>query len=534
MFDKLTELLSKGEYQEALYEFQEEYFYIDELSPSDVAKLRVLEASIWEGLNDGASEVEALYKGLSFDYTNYEIYYMLGLYYQNINVNWAYLCMEMALKYCNVGEDRAVIESSFDVIKNKPGVRVRGTSVVILSYNDLEIMRMCLDSVENYAPLESTEIIVVDNASTQEGVRDYLLEKEKTSRLKLKLILNDENVGFPKGCNLGAGYANTENDIFFLNNDAVLMPLSLFWLRMGLYDSRDVGATSALSNKASLQDFDHRAFTSFVGVMADMAGVDKQEYSKIYESLIKNSDVAWHRLTDTKIALSLFQQFVLLQELHSKNQYVNVFRLTAFAVLVSRKALNDVSFDGQIFDELYSPGYFEDDDLGIRIACAGYKQYICKNSYIFHNGGGGDGFSAHSDAMEESRKKFEEKWGFDIWSFSLPWDSACQEVLRLSELNKGMLKVLDFGCGFGANASFIKSKTPNVYIAGVCANSFAAGIAGKIADEVAFGEANTVRLPWEDHSFDVVIAEKTYVSRGQIGRYLKQGGIAICEDEFPL
>ena len=127
-----------------------------------------------------------------------------------------------------------------------------------------------------------------------------------------------------------------------------------------------------------------------------------------------------------------------------------------------------------------------------------------------------------------------EKWGFDIWGYCLPWFSACNEIIRLADLNKGMLKVLDFSCGLGANASYIKSVEPNVHISGVCANSFAAGIASNIVDEVAFGDANTTRLPWGDHSFDVIIAERGFVSGGQIGRFLKPGGVYINDENFPL
>ncbi|ADL35042.1 hypothetical protein bpr_I2309 [Butyrivibrio proteoclasticus B316] len=111
MFDKLSDLISQGELQDALYEFQDEYFHINERTPSEAARLCVLEASIWEGLNDGTAELTALYNGLHYDHTNYEIYYMLGLYYMNINVNWAYLCLEMALDYCTDDGDVQIMRA---------------------------------------------------------------------------------------------------------------------------------------------------------------------------------------------------------------------------------------------------------------------------------------------------------------------------------------------------------------------------------------------------------------------------------------
>lgn len=531
MFEKLTELISTGEIQEALYEFQDQYFHIQELSSSDASKLCVLEASIWEALNDGTAELSALYKGLGYDHTNYEIYYMLGLYYTHINVNWAYLCMEMALDHCTDEEDRKVIESSFDALKGTPGLRVRGTSVMILSFNDLELVKKCLESVEKYAPSGSTEVVVVDNASTEAGVIDYLkdIDENRISySLPIKIIFSSENLGFPKGCNLGERAADKDNDVFFLNNDAILTPLSLFWLRMGLYDNRNVGAVSAFSNSASLQEIDTGDFESFILDNTELQG----KRDDILSALKADEGKPWHKIVGVETSYDSFCMYSLAKEIEFKNPYVKTFRLTGFALLVSRAALDSVITEGQVFDETFSPGYFEDDDLGMRLACAGFEQYICKNSYIYHNGGGG--FEGHADAMERGREKFEAKWGFDVWGFSLPWQSACNEVIRLSRSNKGILKVLDFSCGLGANASYIKSIAPDIYIAGVCPNSFAAGIAGLVADSTCFGEANTTRLPWDDHSFDVVIAEKAFVSKGQTGRYLKPSGIVINEESFPL
>ena len=511
MFDKLSEFIAQGEYQEALYEFQEEYFHIEERTPLEAARLCTLEASIWEALSDGTAEFDAISKGLSYDNTNYELYYMLGLYYMNININKAYLCMEQALFYCDVEDDRKVIEASFDEIKYSQGLSVRGLSVMILSYNDLEILEMCIDSIEKNCPRDALEIVVVDNASTQDGVTDYLRKKEKLSEYGFKLIENEENSGFPAGCNLGAAYCNEENDIFFLNNDACVTPGAIFWLRMGLYDNRRVGATGPLSNSASLQEIDASSFDSLI---------PENEKDKENPRL-------WHKKLGPQKAYEIFKTYAATKSAPLRNSYIRSFRLTGFALLISREALNAVSFDGKVFDELFSPGYFEDDDLGIRLARAGFEQYICQNSFVYHNGGGG--FEGHNDAMENSREKFREKWGFDIWDYSLPWLHACDEVLALANEKKGMLRVLDFTCGFGANASYIKSKRKDIYVAGVCNSSFAAGIASLIVDDVTFGELNTVRIPWDDYSFDVVIADKESVSRGQVAHCLRSGGVWIEE-----
>ena len=60
MFEKLTDLITQGDYKEALYEFQEEFLHIDEIPPMDAARLCVLEATLWETLEDPVAEFDAM------------------------------------------------------------------------------------------------------------------------------------------------------------------------------------------------------------------------------------------------------------------------------------------------------------------------------------------------------------------------------------------------------------------------------------------------------------------------------------------
>ena len=502
MYEKLTNLIGEGDYREALYELQDEYLHIDEKNNIDAAKLCVLEASIWEALGDDTAEFDALARGIAYDGSNYELFYMLGLYYKDINVNKAYLCMERALFYCDNIEDRRVIEDSFDEIINSPGFRVRNTSIMILSYNDLALLKKCIESIEKYVPKSSCEIVVVDNASTEEGVVEYLRDKKDNSDFDIKVIACDENLGFPKGCNLGTKYCNKENDIFYLNNDACLTRNALFFLRMGLYDNRDVGAVGPLSNSASLQELPPSEFYKYAG---------------------KEVKDMWHRELGFEKSYEIFKAYAHDHSYPMRNAYIKRFRLTGFALLVSCQAINEVAKDLKVFDEVFSPGYFEDDDLGIRLARAGFAQLVCKNAFVYHNGG--SGFEGQEDALERGREKFKEKWGFDIWGYSLPWFEVADEVIAMVKEKKGSLRVVDFTCGFGSTASYIKSSCPETFIAGVCRNSFEAGISKRLADDVAWGDTNAMKLPWSDRSFDVVIAPKCEVSMGQVMRYLKPDGV---------
>ena len=507
MYDRLKDLIAQGDIQEALYELQNEYVHIEERTRKEAAELCVLEASIWEQLGDGQAELRAIEKGLNFDGGNYELFFMLGVYYRYLNVNKAYLCYEMSAHYCTVAEDKTEILKELENIRSDPAFRVRNLSVMILSYNDLELMKRCVAAVEKYQPEGSTEIVVVDNDSDEEGLWEFLKEKEKSGKGSFKLALLDTNLGFAPGCNMGVLMARDDNDIFFLNNDAVVSPNAIFWLRMGLYENRNVGAVGAVSNSAQSQDMGASFFEEAAG-----------------KPLSDN----WHRDFEIDEALEIFNRAAERNVHIASNSLVRRYKLIGFAVMVSREAIKVVAPDNKVFDERFFPGYFEDDDLGLRIALAGFDQYLCTNAFVYHNGGGG--FAGHNDAMETNRRRFEDKWGFDSWSYVGYWEEVIPHVVDYYLEKKRPLRILDLACGLGATASRIKQILPDAFVAGVCMNSFAAAVAVHMADEVTWGDPNLCNLPWKDNSFDVVISTRENVSSGRVKQCVVPGGINIDEE----
>jgi len=87
------------------------------------------------------------------------------------------------------------------------------TSIIILTFNGLELNKKCIDSI-----LQNTEgdfeIIVVDNDS-QDGTVKYL---KSLSDKQIRVIFNKENTGFARGNNQGAKRA-IGDILVFLNND---------------------------------------------------------------------------------------------------------------------------------------------------------------------------------------------------------------------------------------------------------------------------------------------------------------------------
>ena len=89
-------------------------------------------------------------------------------------------------------------------------------SVIILNYNVRYFLEQCVLSVQKALEGIDGEIIVIDNASSDDSC-----EMMKTKFPNIKLIENKDNLGFPKGNNIGVAQAKGKY-ICILNPDTVV------------------------------------------------------------------------------------------------------------------------------------------------------------------------------------------------------------------------------------------------------------------------------------------------------------------------
>ena len=95
-------------------------------------------------------------------------------------------------------------------------------SVIILNYNVRYFLEQCVLSVQKALDGIDGEIIVIDNASSDDSC-----EMMKTKFPHIKLIENKDNLGFPKGNNIGVAQAKGEY-ICILNPDTVVAEDTFF------------------------------------------------------------------------------------------------------------------------------------------------------------------------------------------------------------------------------------------------------------------------------------------------------------------
>lgn len=478
MKEKLRALIENGQYEEA------EVYLNDNITEDNYDdEIAVFDAIIGLYYGDSQRVWSACANGLILAPDNYELYVIMGEYYLAINMNQAYLCYENALFLCDREEDKASIETIIKQLEESGKVTVKKTSFVILSYNLLEYTKLCIESIRLTVPHSAREIVVVDNAS-EDGSVEWLREQDD-----IILVENTENVGFPKGCNQGACAANKNNDIFLLNNDTVMVDNALFWLRMGLYENEQVGTTGSVSN--------------YCGNMQQVA-----EYVK---------DVG---------QLQIYGKF---NNVPMEYPYEEKLFLIGFALLIKRDVFDKVGF----LDERFTPGNYEDNDYGLRVLKAGYKNVLCKNSFIIHFGSKSfkKEMKKFIDISAINANKFKEKWDINPNYYFYPRKELVELLDEQTEKN---MNILDIGCGCGAMLGYIKGHYPNVKTYGIEIVENAASFAQCIVDEVICADVEQLNFTWEEEFFDYVIMgdvlehlRRPDLVLKRLKRHIKKGGHII-------
>jgi N-acetylglucosaminyl-diphospho-decaprenol L-rhamnosyltransferase len=111
-------------------------------------------------------------------------------------------------------------------------------SIIIVSWNVRDLLRECLRSIDDGRGDLRLEVIVVDGAS-----HDGSPEMVAAEFPWVKLIARSDNVGFPKGNNIGMAQANGRT-LLLLNPDTEIIGDALTKLLNYLDDNPDVGVVA--------------------------------------------------------------------------------------------------------------------------------------------------------------------------------------------------------------------------------------------------------------------------------------------------
>lgn len=221
-------------------------------------------------------------------------------------------------------------------------------AVVILNWNGVDWLKKFLPNVVKYSSSETTRVVVVDNASTDNSVA-YVQEHFPN----IQLVVNDSNGGYAKGYN--DGLKKVEADYFVLLNSDV--EVSENWLQplMQLMDANE--KIAACQPKILSYNEPH-----------------KFEYAGAAGGFIDKFGYAFCR----------GRLFDYIEDEHQQyNQSSEIFWATGACMLVRSKVFFEM---GGLDEDFFA--HQEEIDLCWRMKNAGHKIYYVHNSTVYHVGGG--------------------------------------------------------------------------------------------------------------------------------------------------
>lgn len=236
-------------------------------------------------------------------------------------------------------------------------------SIVIPVYNALQFTSLCIDSIGRNTP-EDHEIVLVDNGST-DGTAEWFAERGEGA-----LVRNSTNRGFAAAVNEGMSVSEG-GVIVILNNDTLVTPGWLSALLGPLRSDSRVGITAPMSNWVTGgQMVNPVPYGSAPSPEIDAFGEDRAR--------------------------------------HFAGLGFGVERLAGLCMAISRDVVDTIGG----FDTAFAIGNFEDDDYSIRARLAGFRLWVCQDSFIHHFGS--QTFALLPDdyraLLSENALRFAAKW----------------------------------------------------------------------------------------------------------------------------
>jgi len=142
-------------------------------------------------------------------------------------------------------------------------------SIIIVNWNVKDYLRQCINSIYKETDRISIEIIVVDNASTDCSVD--MITKEFP---KVRLIRNDENVGFSRANNQGISISNGKY-LLFLNPDTIIINKSIEKLYYFLVMNREAVVVGPMILNADENTIQYQGARTFPTLWNEFCGLSE-------------------------------------------------------------------------------------------------------------------------------------------------------------------------------------------------------------------------------------------------------------------
>jgi GT2 family glycosyltransferase len=285
--------------------------------------------------------------------------------------------------------DRAVTEEDDDMVARRMSFASRQTwseryerivgelslatpraSIVIVTYNNLELNKLCLESVLRSTHYPNYEVIVVDNDST-DGTRAYL-RYMAAQHSHIQVILNQNNEGFARANN--QGIARSTGDYLVLLNNDTIVPSGWLSRLLRHLEHPSIGMVGPVTNA--------------VGNEAKIA----VPYALPYQD--------WTEM----------EQFAQEHMWANDGKVAEIYMLAMFCVAFRRETFELIG----PLDEQFGIGMFEDDDYSVRMKRSDLRVICAADVFVHHFGQAA--FKKliergeYDDLFNQNRRRYETKW----------------------------------------------------------------------------------------------------------------------------
>ena len=250
--------------------------------------------------------------------------------------------------------------------------------IIVPVYRGLADTRLCIDSVLATANQSTYRLIVINDASPEPEVTNWLRERAAQDS-RITLLENTDNLGFVGTVNRGMALS-TSNDVLLLNSDTEVANDWLDRIRSAAYGDAKVASVTPFSNNATICSYPRFCKDNSLPAGYDTARLD-----------------ALCAQTNPGVV-------------------VDVPTGVGFCMYIRRDCLAQVG----LFDtENFGKGYGEENDFCQRAAEAGWRNLHLLDTFVLHTGGVsfGDSKSPREKAAMETLRRLHPRYESAVMAF---------------------------------------------------------------------------------------------------------------------
>lgn len=278
-------------------------------------------------------------------------------------------------------------------------------SIVVLSYNNLDYTRQCIESIYRYTSHIDFELITINNGSL-DGTQEYFNSLEHKKKLNFS-----ENIGVCKAINQGFEIAKGKY-ILNVSNDIVV-------------------TTNWLDNLIYCMETDSK-----VGMIVPVCNASCN-YQQINISCTNMEDI---------------QEFAKSYNISNPNLWEERLKLCTYLGIYRSEIIKTLNG----FDEDFNPGSYDDDAICFSIRRMGYKVIFAKDTFVHHYGARtfNEEYEKDKNLAHRNKKLFITKFGVDPYTAGLI-DFNVLDILSYSAESE--VNILGIGKSYGTTVLQLKN-----------------------------------------------------------------------------